>query len=183
MSTPYWRRTICSPRLTQTLTAGWDIISNPANLVMSMVGGIDILIKIIAQHAALTLRLTYEHRLDILPGIKSKFQAFLSFIQGIAPADIKTERLQGLLIAYVAQLLQKAQIQHSSCAEIGPARFAVKHGKLIFGFEQNRNQELTYPLFRNNVCPKRYSDYHFDIKCLRMLRRFQNCAHRLPFSV
>jgi len=47
---------------------------------------------------------------------------------------IKTERIQGRLIAHAVEFLEKAHIQHTGYAEIGSVRFAEKHGKLIFGF-------------------------------------------------
>ena len=62
---------------------------------------------------------------------------FFVDIQGIAPADVKAESIQGLLIAQVVPLLQETQAQQSGNAEIGPAGSPVERRIVIFFPEQD----------------------------------------------
>ena len=57
---------------------------------------------------------------------------FFVDIQGIAPPDVEAEGVEGFLITQIVPLLEKAQAQKTSHAEVGPTGCAIEQRVLMF---------------------------------------------------
>lgn len=61
----------------------------------------------------------------------------MAYVQCIAPPDVKAHGVEGLLIAHIVPLLQKAQTQETGYAEIRPPCRAVQHRIAILISKEN----------------------------------------------